>query len=342
MYRATQRLQDSVIDASASALEALHAHVAEDMQRVNGCILNSIQSQVNLVPELAEHIISSGGKRLRPLLVLACARLCGYVGDAHVPLAASVEFFHTATLLHDDVVDSGVLRRGLEAANMIWGNKASVLVGDFLLGRAFQMMVSSGNLRVIEILSHTAVVMSEGEVLQCSIERDIPAAIEHYDAVISAKTAELFAGACQIGAALQGLKQAEEQALYSYGLYLGKAFQVMDDVLDYSAVQKKLGKKSGKDFAEGKVTLPMILAYQQGTETERQFWREALMREESEREALLPQAQEYIAVHQALRHSVVRAQEYVKEAKAALSAYEVSPMRQLLLDLADFVVERKN
>ena len=229
-----------------------------------------------MIPEVANHLISSGGKRLRPMLTLAMARLSGYSGDGHIKLAAAVEFMHTATLLHDDVVDESDLRRGKVAARMLWGNEASVLVGDFLLGQAFKMMVEVGNLHALDILSSAAAVIAEGEVMQLGTAKNTATNEDEYLSVIRAKTAELFAAACEVGPALAAKEKAELAACRSFGMNLGIAFQLIDDALDYGGKSAKLGKNVGDDFREGKITLPVVLSFRRGTENERAFWNRTL------------------------------------------------------------------
>ena len=220
-----------------------------------------------MIPEVANHLINSGGKRLRPMLTLAMARLTGYAGDGHVKLAAAVEFMHTATLLHDDVVDESEMRRGRLAARMLWGNEASVLVGDFLLGQAFKMMVEVGSLRALDILSSAAAVIAEGEVMQLGAAKNTATTEDEYLAVIRAKTAELFAAACEVGPALAGRSKDEQAACRSYGMNLGIAFQLVDDALDYGGKSAKLGKNVGDDFRDGKITLPVVLSFRRGSES---------------------------------------------------------------------------
>jgi octaprenyl-diphosphate synthase len=253
------------------------------MERVNGVILARTGSEVTMIPEVANHLINSGGKRLRPMLTLALARLTGYAGDGHIKLAAAVEFMHTATLLHDDVVDESELRRGRLAARMLWGNEASVLVGDFLLGQAFKMMVEVGSLKALEILSSAAAVIAEGEVMQLAAAKNTATTEDEYIAVIRAKTAELFAAACEVGPALSARQKAEQTACRSFGMNLGITFQLVDDVLDYGGAAAKLGKNVGDDFREGKITLPVVLAFRRGGDAEREFWRRTLERGESDR-----------------------------------------------------------
>ncbi|MFC6049999.1 polyprenyl synthetase family protein, partial [Methylobacterium hispanicum] len=263
-------------EAEAS-LNDLVALVADGMARVNTTILSRTGSEVAMIPEVANHLISSGGKRLRPILTLACADLCGYAGgEGAVKLAASVEFMHTATLLHDDVVDESDMRRGRIAARIKWGNEASVLVGDFLLGQAFRMMVEVGSLKALDILSAAATVIAEGEVMQLTAAKNTETTEEDYLAVIRGKTAELFAAACEVGPVLAERPQDEQDACRAYGMNLGIAFQLIDDALDYGGTSDALGKNVGDDFREGKITLPIVLAFRHGSEAERAFWRRTL------------------------------------------------------------------
>ena len=259
------------------SLDGLTNLVADDLRDVNELIIRYMDSPVVLIPQLASHLVAAGGKRLRPVLTLASAKMCGYAdGNRHIALAACVEFIHTATLLHDDVVDESGLRRGLASANAVFGNKASVLVGDFLFSRSFELMVEDGSLDVLRILSHASSVIAEGEVLQLITSNDTETSETAYLDVIRAKTAQLFAAACRIGAVVADRPRVEEEALETYGMNLGIAFQLIDDVLDFSAEQAKLGKTVGDDFREGKITLPIILAFRRGDNEERAFWRRTL------------------------------------------------------------------
>jgi octaprenyl-diphosphate synthase len=325
--------------ARKPSLDELQRLVSEDLQVVNELILKHMQSPVPLIPQLAGHLIAAGGKRLRPMLTLASARLCGYRGGRHQALAAAVEFIHTATLLHDDVVDESDLRRGLATANAVWGNKASVLVGDFLFSRAFQLMVADGSLRVLEILSGASAVIAEGEVLQLITSNDTATSEQAYLDVIRCKTAALFAAACRIGAVVSDRSRVEEEALDSYGLNLGIAFQLIDDVLDYSARQTELGKTVGDDFREGKITLPVILAFRRGDEEERGFWRRA-MEELEQREPDLDRAIGLMERQGALRDTVARARHYGAIARDALGIFPDTPEKRALVDVVDFCIER--
>lgn len=321
------------------ALNQLVDLVAADMLRVNETIIARMHSPVALIPQLAGHLVAAGGKRLRPMLTLAAADLCGYRGDDHVKLATCVEFIHTATLLHDDVVDESLLRRGQASANALFGNKPSVLVGDFLFSRAFELMVEPGNLKVLEILSRASRVIAEGEVQQLITANDIATTEASYLEVIQGKTAELFAAACQVGAEVAGKSGSPAKALHDYGMALGIAFQLVDDYLDYSASQEKLGKTVGDDFREGKITLPVILAVAQADETERAFWTrtmEALEQTDDD----LPEAMRLMEKYGTLQATIDRARAYGDAAKASLAQFPDGPMRQSLIGIVDFCIER--
>jgi octaprenyl-diphosphate synthase len=327
-------------EAPLTPLDALADLVADDLLAVNELIVQRMHSSVEMIPRLASYIVSAGGKRLRPLLTLASARLCHYAGNHHLGLAAAVEFIHTATLLHDDVVDESNLRRGLASANAVFGNKASVLVGDFLFSRAFLLMVETGSLEVLRILSQASAVIAEGEVLQLQTTNDTKTSEESYLEVIRAKTAALFAAACRVSAVIAGRPAAEAEALDNYGLNLGIAFQLVDDVLDYSALQARLGKTVGDDFREGKITLPVVLAIRRGDDEERVFWRRVL--EETEQtEGDLDHAIRLMTRHNALRDTVDRARQYGAIAREALSLFADSPEKRVLLEIIDFVIERE-
>ena len=292
-----------------------------------------------MIPEVANHLIHSGGKRLRPMLTLAMARLAGYGGDGHIKLAASVEFMHTATLLHDDVVDESDMRRGRLAARMLWGNEASVLVGDFLLGQAFKMMVEVGSLRSLEILSAAAAVIAEGEVMQLSAAKNTATTEDEYLAVIRAKTAELFAAACEVGPGIAGRPRAEQAACRSFGMNLGIAFQLVDDALDYGGKAAKLGKNVGDDFREGKITLPVVLSFRRGSEGEREFWTRTLERGEVT-DSDLQHAVALMTRHRAIEDTIGRARHYGAMAKDALALFPASSMKQALEESVDFCINR--
>jgi octaprenyl-diphosphate synthase len=325
--------------APGRGIQALVGLVAASMERVNHVILSRTASEVAMIPEVANHLISSGGKRLRPMLTLATAGLCGYRGDGHVKLAASVEFMHTATLLHDDVVDQSDMRRGQLAARMLWGNEASVLVGDFLLGQAFKMMVEVGSLECLDVLSAAAAVIAEGEVMQLSAAKDTETTEDDYLAVIRAKTAALFAAACEVGPILANRPKAHTAACRSYGANLGIAFQLIDDALDYGGTSSKLGKNIGDDFREGKITLPVVLSFRRGTEAERSFWKRTLEQGHIV-EHDLETAITTMKRHRALEDTFERARLYGAMAKDALELFPSSAWKQALLDAVDFSINR--
>ncbi len=311
----------------------------DGMERVNQLILSKAGSDVQMIPEVANHLISSGGKRLRPMLTLASASMFGYQGEHHVKLATAVEFMHTATLLHDDVVDESDLRRGKSTARMIWGNQASVLVGDFLLGQAFRMMVDVGSLDALDVLSTAASVIAEGEVLQLSVAKNMETTEDEYLSVIRAKTAALFAAAAEVGPIVAKADKAERNALKSYGMNLGLAFQLVDDVLDYGGKSAELGKNTGDDFREGKITLPVILAYRRGTQDERAFWRDAIEGGNSS-DTNLEKAMGLIQKYGSLSDTTQRALHYGAIARDALAPLSDSPWKSALLEVIDFCVAR--
>ncbi len=325
--------------AKSKSFDALVALVKDDLDKVNRTILKRMQSHVVLIPQLASHIVAAGGKRLRPVLTLASARLAGYEGDRHIDLAACVEFIHTATLLHDDVVDESSLRRGEASANALFGNKPSVLVGDFLFSRAFELMVEDGSLAVLGILSRASSVLAEGEVLQLITANDTGTGEESYLEVIRSKTASLFAAACRIGAVVADVPAAQTEALDAYGLNLGIAFQLIDDVLDFSAKQALLGKNVGDDFREGKITLPIILAFARGDDEEKAFWRRTLEELEQTDEDL-GHAMVLLERHNALTDTIARARHYGAIAREALASFPDSQIKRTMIDVIDFCIER--
>lgn len=327
----------------APPLEILLEHLDADMKAVNAIILARMQSDVALIPQLAGHLIASGGKRIRPLLTLACADLAGYRGDRQHKLAACVEFIHTATLLHDDVVDESEQRRGQASANAIFGNEAAVLVGDFLFSRAFQLMVEDGSLDVLRILSNASAVIAEGEVLQLSTTRNITTTQQDYIDVITSKTAELFASACEVGGVIAHPDDAEKiEALRNYGLALGIAFQIADDILDYTidaAGASKLGKATGDDFKEGKITAPVMLALTKASAEEKEFWQRTLEQLDQQPQDFL-KAVEILKKHNAFQDSQKLARDYAARASKALDIFAASPMRDALKSLAEFSAAR--
>jgi len=321
------------------SLDPLMALVASDMNGVNAVILERMQSKVALIPELAGHLIGGGGKRMRPMLTLACASLLGYSGTRHHKLAAAVEFIHTATLLHDDVVDGSGMRRGKRTANLIWGNPASVLVGDFLFSRAFELMVEDGSLRVLKILSHASAVIAEGEVDQLTAQRRIETGEDHYLEIISAKTAALFAAACRVSPVVAEASEDSEDALEAYGKNVGIAFQLSDDVIDYASDAATMGKGVGDDFRDGKMTLPVILAYARGAGQDRAFWRSAIGGERTSDEDLA-EATRLLRDTEALADTLERARQYARRAVDALAMFPPSKAKSALIEAAEFAVAR--
>jgi octaprenyl-diphosphate synthase len=318
-------------------LEPIRAPIADDLQAVNTLIRQELHSDVALINQLAGYIIDGGGKRLRPVTTLLAAHACGYAGNQHIAAAAIIEFIHTATLLHDDVVDGSSLRRGRETANAIWGNQASVLVGDFLYSRSFQMMVSIGSLRVMEIMADTTNTIAEGEVMQLLNCHDPDTTEERYMAVIHCKTAKLFEAAAQLGAVLAGRRHDEEQALGRYGRHLGTAFQLIDDVLDYRASTAELGKNIGDDLAEGKPTLPLIYALRHGSPDEARIIRQAIEQGGLNQIDTVTQTIESTG---ALDYTARLAAKEVEQAIACLSLLPDLPAKQSLINLAHFAVDR--
>jgi octaprenyl-diphosphate synthase len=325
--------------AAGTGVERLVRLIAADMTRVNQLIVSRTGSDVTMIPEIANHLISSGGKRLRPMLTLAAAGLADYRGDGHIRLAAAVEFMHTATLLHDDVVDESDMRRGKLAARMLWGNEASVLVGDFLLGQAFKMMVEVGSLGALDVLSSAAAVIAEGEVMQLAAAKNTETTEDEYLAVIRAKTAALFAAACEVGPIIAERPKAEIAACRSYGSNLGVAFQLIDDALDYGGASAKLGKNVGDDFREGKITLPVVLSFRRGDGEERAFWKRTLQ-DADVADGDLDRAVALMRRHRAIEDTVERARHYGAMAKDALAIFPQSDMRTALDEAVDFCIAR--
>ena len=325
---------------SNASIDALVGLVAADMERVNATILSRTGSEVTMIPEVANHLISSGGKRLRPMLTLAMAQLSGYSGEGHIKFAAAVEFMHTATLLHDDVVDESELRRGKLSARMLWGNEASVLVGDFLLGQAFRMMVEVGSLRALDILSSAAATIAEGEVMQLAAAKNTATTEDEYLAVIRGKTAELFAAACEVGPVIANRPKAEQTACRSVGMNLGIAFQLVDDAIDYDSELGESGKDKGDDFREGKMTLPVILAYARGSDEERRFWQDA-MRGKRNSDEDLAHATALIARHGTVADTRERARHFANRAIDAISGFPANEARAAMIEAARFAVSRR-
>lgn len=333
MYSA---LSDS--NQQGSKLQEVQALIADDRKEVDALITSSLHSDVELINQLGHYIINSGGKRLRPMLLILAARACGYQGDSHLSLATIIEFIHTATLLHDDVVDSSLLRRGAETANAIWGDKASVLVGDFLYSRAFEMMVSLDNMRIMDIMSHTTNTIAEGEVMQLLNSRNPDTTEQSYMAANRCKTAKLFEAATQLGAVVSNSSSKQEQGMADYGLHLGIAYQLIDDVLDYSISSDEMGKNIGDDLAEGKPTLPLIYAMRSGTPLQRKTIRDAIKNGDRDQiEAVTEAIQETGAID----YTAEIAYQQAKIAREALDTVPDSPYRTALDDILTFSVERR-
>ena len=321
------------------ALGDLHAIFSEELQQVELAIAEHMKSAAALIPEISDHLIGAGGKRLRPLLTLSAARLANYQGRDDITMAAAVEYMHTATLLHDDVVDDSDMRRGQPTARNLWGNSASVLVGDFLLGQAFRMMVAAGSLPALDILSSAAAVIAEGEVMQLAAMNNAQISEDSYLDIIDAKTAALFAAAAEVGGVIADAQTAEQKALTAYGRNLGIAFQLVDDALDYGSINRVLGKNIGEDFAEGKVTLPVILAYHRGDAKAREFW-EAVVKNPNSDGDRLNRALALMDETDALADTVERARHYGDKAKDALGLFPASEVQKTLIRLVDFCIVR--
>ncbi len=320
-------------------MDTVVALLKDEMLAVENQFKKNLASDVQLISQVGNYVLSSGGKRFRPMLLLLCSRLCDYRGDKHIELAAVIEFIHTSTLLHDDVVDSATLRRGNRSANSVWGNQASVLVGDFLFAKSFSVMVGSGSLKILQILSDTTTQLAEGEILQLINTCDLEVDESRYLQVVRDKTAILIAAACQVGGVLGGVDDVQELALREFGLEIGTAFQLMDDALDYVADQEDFGKEKGHDLFEGKMTLPLIYAYSHSTEKERQEISRII-----EAEELVPEDLDYICTlidqKDGIGYTRRRAVERISRAKQQLSIFPDSEARQALYILADYVVSR--
>mgnify|MGYP001600158918 CR=1 FL=1 len=329
----------SIGRASAPSLAPIMALVGEGMNQVNAVIIDRMASRIPLIPELAGHLIAGGGKRLRPMLTLACADLVGYAGTRHYKLAAAVEFIHNATLLHDDVVDGSGLRRGRKTANFIWGNSASVLVGDFLFSRSFELMVEAESLKVLKILSNASAVIAEGEVNQLTAQRRIETSEEQYLDIIGAKTAALFAAACRISAVVADRGEAEERALDVYGRNLGIAFQLIDGALDYESDGATMGKDAGDDFRDGKVTLPVILAHARGSQEDRAFWKDAMAGSRISDEDLA-RATDLLRSTGAIADTLARARHYGQRAIDALGMFAGGRAKEALTEAVEFAITR--
>ena len=329
-----------VSETVANPLDRLSAVLAPEMEAVNALIRTRMESRhAPRIPEVTAHLVEAGGKRLRPLLTLAAASLLGYQGTHHHLLAATVEFIHTATLLHDDVIDESHQRRGRPTANLLWDNKSSVLVGDYLFARSFQLMTETGNLRVMEILSNASAVIAEGEVLQLTAAQDLDTDESIYLQVIRGKTAALFSAATEVGAVIAGATPAQVRALYNYGDALGIAFQIVDDILDYSGAAETIGKNIGDDFRERKLTLPVIKAVAHADAEERDFWQRTIEKGD-QRDGDLEQALAILDRHAAIAAARADALTWATRARKALAPLPEGEIRQLLAELSDFVVAR--
>ncbi|WP_095588340.1 polyprenyl synthetase family protein [Actibacterium ureilyticum] len=330
----------SLDETATKPHERLGAHLADQMQAVNALIRERMASEhAPRIPEVSAHLVDAGGKRLRPMLTLAAADLCGYGGGHHIHLAATVEFIHTATLLHDDVVDESGQRRGRPTANLLWDNKSSVLVGDYLFARSFQLMVETGSLRVLDILANAAATIAEGEVLQLTAAQDLKTDEEIYLKVVRGKTAALFSAATEVGGVIAGAPEEQIRALHTYGDALGISFQIVDDLLDYAGQASATGKNVGDDFRERKLTLPLIKAVAKADAEERAFWSRTIEKGD-QRDGDLDRALALLDKHQALVDTRTEALAWAARAKEALTVLPEHPVRDMLSDLADYVVAR--
>ena len=332
-------IKDSKYSGDKSNFNSIMKWLNQDFEKVNDVILANMKSKVPLISQLSGYIISSGGKRIRPLLTLATSKLCKYNGERHINLAASIEFIHTATLLHDDVVDESMNRRGQISAHNVWNNKSCILVGDFLLSKAFRLMIKDGSNRCLDTLSKASVEISQGEVLQLLTNNNIRTSESQYFEVINAKTAELFSAACVISAIISEMNKEKEIALYEYGKYLGTAFQITDDTFDYHSSYKNLGKDIGDDFKEGKVSLPIILAFNRSNEHEKKFWLRVI-NEKKQKNNDLSTALDIIKKHNVIKDCFCKARHFATMAKDSLGPFENSYEKEKLLHLADFSVDR--
>lgn len=327
-------------DSTEDAFARLSGLVGPELEAVNQTIRKRMESEhAPRIPELSTHLIEAGGKRLRPVLTLAAAKLCGYEGEHQVRLAAAVEFIHTATLLHDDVVDESAKRRGRPTANILFGNQQSVLVGDYLFARSFQLMIEAESIRVLDILAGASAVIAEGEVLQLTGQHDLAGGEARYFQVIRSKTAALFAAAAEVGGVVAAASEAEIAALRAYGDALGIAFQLVDDRLDYGGAAAAMGKNVGDDFRDGKATLPVLIAHQEGVPDERAFW-SRVIEDHDQRDGDLEEARRLLDAHRALDRTTERAKEWGERAIAALAIFADSEMKRALMDIVGFVTAR--
>lgn len=338
--QSSDNLRESLLEADVNPLTELTKLVKSDFDQVNQIILQELQSEIDLIPQLASHLIQAGGKRIRPVLTLASAQLCQYTGQGHLDLAAAVEFIHSATLLHDDVVDESLMRRGNPSANAVWGNQASVLVGDFLFSRAFQMMVRAGSMDALKSLSDASAVLAEGEVMQLVDAGNLDIVERRYIDIIKAKTATLFESACEVGGIIANVPMDQKQALRTYGSSLGICFQIIDDVLDYASSTRVLGKLVGDDLRDKKVTLPVIHAYISGEADEKLAWEQIFDPDHTVTDMDLIRAQALIAQSESLAYCRDKVMIYAEAAKSSLDIFPDSPLKELMRDLVDFTVNR--
>jgi octaprenyl-diphosphate synthase len=326
-------------ETGANPIDRLNGLLRDDVEATDRLIHERMGSSATLIPDLAKHLVDSGGKRLRPLLTLAAAAACGHTGAMHIKLAAAVEFIHTATLLHDDVVDASSLRRGRLSANMVWGNKPSILVGDFLLSRAFQLMVETGDMGVLHILANASAIIAEGEVLQLKSANNLATTEDDYLIIVGAKTAALFAAAAESGALISKAASEAVTAFRAFGHNLGVAFQLVDDALDYSGRQAQMGKSVGDDFREAKVTLPVILAYKRADDDAKRFWQRTIQLGQ-QRDGDLQRAIDYIEHTGAIAEAREHAQRYARQACRALQTFPRGALREALRSVTEFCVAR--
>lgn len=325
--------------ATSSDIQPLLDLTSSDMDRVDSLLLSRSSSDIELIGQISRHIIDSGGKRLRPMLTLAASRLCDYAGDHHITLAAGVEFMHTATLLHDDVVDESDRRRGRDTARIVWSNPASVLVGDFLLGQAFAMMVEAGSMEALRVLSDAAKIIAQGEVMQLSVLGRLDISREDYLTIIGSKTAALFSACAQMGPILSGDSDRIQKCFDDYGMNLGIAFQLVDDALDYGGIESQLGKNLGDDFFEGKATLPVLLSYWQSDAKDKEFWRHAFSKKNSD-DSDLAHARDLLIRHGAIEETLHYARDYGERATTALSDLPDSDAKSALLSVVSYCIGR--
>ena len=327
-------------DQKAVAIDRALEPIRDDLEKVDLEFRNNLKSDVSIISAIGEYVLLSGGKRFRPILLLLSAKLCGYQGDRHIPLASLVEFIHTATLLHDDVVDKAEIRRGSISANSKWGNEASVLVGDFLFTKSFSLLVEKGNWEIFQVLSRATTLMAEGELEELIRTDDLSLTEEGYLSIITRKTATLISAASQVGAILAGVSEERKRALSNFGLDVGIAFQLMDDNLDYTSREEEFGKEIGIDLQRGKITLPLIHALRHCTQEEKTFIHGVVEKASLTKDAFLRVA-EIIERSQGIRYSCEKGKSYIDQAKRHLHLFEDSEVRQALFTLADYVIERR-